>query len=141
MWGSEPGNQLVLKEENLSQYQDGIPLEILPAIYKEAVDLGRLLGYQYLWIDSLCIIQDSPSNWETEASKMASTYGNALCNLACIFPPDRFYPERRLDLRAYIPCVVRSVTTEMSGLYAIPENIYSRSSRLGFACKWHKPVD
>jgi hypothetical protein len=141
MWGSDPAHQLVLKEANLTQYQGGIPFETLPAIYKEAVTMTRLLGYKYLWIDSLCIIQDSPSDWESEASRMASTYGNALCNLACILPPDDFHPEWRLDPRAYIPCVIRPTTTETSGLYAIPENIYSRSFSQGFACKWHRPVD
>jgi hypothetical protein len=141
MWGSEPTKQLVLTEANLASYQDGIALETLPAIFRKAVSLTQLLGHEYLWIDSLCIIQDSLTDWEAEASKMASTYGNSLCNLTCIVPPDRFHQEQQHDPRVYIPCVVRPATVEGSGLYVMPEYIYSRSYKAGFACNWHRPLD
>jgi hypothetical protein len=103
MWGSEPTKQLVLTEANLASYQDGIALETLPAIFRKAVSLTQLLGHEYLWIDSLCIIQDSLTDWEAEASKMASTYGNSLCNLTCIVPPDRFHQEQQHDPRFIYP--------------------------------------
>jgi hypothetical protein len=124
MWGLEPTDQFILTEARLGSYQEGILLETLPAIFREAIHLTRLLGHEYLWVDSLCIVQDSPTDWEVEASKMASTYGNALCNLACLFPPDRFHPDRRRDPRAYVPCIVRPATTEVKGVYAISLDVY-----------------
>jgi hypothetical protein len=137
MWGLEPTRQLILKGENLNIYQEGIALELLPSIYKEAVRLTQILGYEYLWIDSLCIIQDSASDWEAEASKMASTYGNAICNLACLFPPDHFDNHLRSDPRSHIPCALRPATTQTYGVYALQEKIYSQLGSSGFACDWH----
>ena len=40
------------------------------------------MGVQYLWIDSLCIIQDSATDWEAEAARMGSYYSHALFNIA-----------------------------------------------------------
>ena len=40
------------------------------------------MGIAYLWIDALCIIQDSSEDWESEARTMADVYGNAHCSLA-----------------------------------------------------------
>ena len=35
------------------------------------------LGIRYLWVDSLCIIQDSAKDWEAESSQMTDIYGGA----------------------------------------------------------------
>jgi hypothetical protein len=48
-----------LSKENLEQFGEQIPWERLPKTFADAVTVTRLLGIQYLWIDSLCIIQDS----------------------------------------------------------------------------------
>lgn len=56
-------------------------IDELPATVKDAVKVTRELGFQYLWIDSICIIQDSPQDWATEASNMADVYANAYMTL------------------------------------------------------------
>jgi hypothetical protein len=40
------------------------------------------LGFQYLWIDALCIIQDSKSDWLVESSKMGDIYAQSALNIA-----------------------------------------------------------
>ncbi|KAH6675899.1 heterokaryon incompatibility protein-domain-containing protein [Halenospora varia] len=40
------------------------------------------LGYRYIWIDSLCIIQDDELDWQTESKNMASTYQNSVFTIA-----------------------------------------------------------
>lgn len=40
-----------------------IDIEFLPATFVDAVLLCRKVGFRYLWIDVLCIIQDDGSNW------------------------------------------------------------------------------
>ncbi|KAF4333012.1 heterokaryon incompatibility, partial [Fusarium beomiforme] len=44
------------------------------------------LGFRYLWIDCLCIIQgnslEARRDWEEEAKKMTSVYSNATCTIA-----------------------------------------------------------
>jgi hypothetical protein len=44
---------------------------------RRAVTVVWNLGLRYLWIDSLCIIQDDPLDWNTEATKMSLVYSNA----------------------------------------------------------------
>lgn len=49
-------------------------MQDFPATIKDAVVLTRALGICYLWIDALCIIQDSKEDWETESALMANIY-------------------------------------------------------------------
>jgi hypothetical protein len=44
--------------------------------------ISRLLGLQYLWIDSLCIVQDDAVDWQVESSKMAVIYENSYITIA-----------------------------------------------------------
>jgi hypothetical protein len=54
----------------------------LPKTFREAVLVANSLGVNYIWIDSLCILQDSDVDWKAESSMMDTIYGNALCNIA-----------------------------------------------------------
>jgi hypothetical protein len=46
------------------------------------MQLTLKLGFRYIWIDSLCIVQDDPADWETESSRMAEIYHGAILTLA-----------------------------------------------------------
>jgi hypothetical protein len=50
--------------------------------FKDVVAKAWYLGFRYLWIDSLCIIQDDSDDWEAEAARMASVYSNATLTFA-----------------------------------------------------------
>ncbi|KAL8391788.1 hypothetical protein RB595_002119 [Gaeumannomyces hyphopodioides] len=52
-------------------------LSELPPTFRDAVTVARALGISYLWIDSLCIVQDDKEDWEVESSKMATIYQHA----------------------------------------------------------------
>jgi hypothetical protein len=54
----------------------------LSATCKQVIEVSWRLGFRYLWIDSLCIIQDSLEDWQNEASKMMDVYSNSQCTLA-----------------------------------------------------------
>ncbi|CAO2649027.1 Nn.00g099760.m01.CDS01 [Neocucurbitaria sp. VM-36] len=58
----------------LEQRQEGMLTEEMPKTFREAVFITRRLGLRYLWIDALCIIQDSSEDWTSEAGKMAGIY-------------------------------------------------------------------
>jgi hypothetical protein len=64
--------------------QQNVPFKDLPKTFKHAVQVALSLGIAYLWIDSLCIIQDDTSDWELESAKMASIYAHSYLNLAAI---------------------------------------------------------
>lgn len=55
-WGE--GNTYKTTRETLEALQHGLDWESLPQTYRDAIMVTRALGYQYLWIDSLCIVQD-----------------------------------------------------------------------------------
>lgn len=59
-----------------------IPAELLPKIFSEAINITRRLRLKYIWIDSLCIIQDDDNDWQKEAAMMASVYGGSSINIA-----------------------------------------------------------
>ena len=76
-WVSGPMPQWVTRRDNFEERHGWFSLANLPASIVDAVRITRNLGMQYLWIDSLCIIQDSLEDWETQSSQMASIYNNA----------------------------------------------------------------
>lgn len=57
-----------------------IPWYTLTKTFQDAIYVTRYLGYQYLWIDSLCIMQDDPNDWANQAPLMGQIYGS--CTLA-----------------------------------------------------------
>ncbi|PVH68516.1 HET-domain-containing protein [Cadophora sp. DSE1049] len=60
----------------------GFDMPGMPKTFKDAIILTRTLGFRYIWIDSLCIIQDDTKDWEVEASKMCDVYSNATLTIA-----------------------------------------------------------
>ncbi|CAG8948679.1 hypothetical protein HYFRA_00001799 [Hymenoscyphus fraxineus] len=79
-WGSVPFKQLLI--ETLTSMTEGIDCDELPRTFREAIDFARHLDIQYIWIDSLCIIQNSVKDWEQESAQMEFVYRNAVCNIA-----------------------------------------------------------
>ncbi|RFU81216.1 hypothetical protein TARUN_963 [Trichoderma arundinaceum] len=71
-WGNTMPIQLITSK--LSEFTNGIAFKHLPATFRDAAALTLELGVSYVWIDSLCIIQDSSSDWLHEAQRMASVY-------------------------------------------------------------------
>lgn len=59
-----------------------IPVEKLPLTFKDGIDITRKLGLGYLWIDALCIIQDSEDDWLKESALMSSVYGGSTITIA-----------------------------------------------------------
>lgn len=71
-WGSKTLASLTAERE--TSFTKYFPHSSLQRTFQDAVELTMLLGYEYLWIDSLCIIQDSQSDWEHESSMMGRIY-------------------------------------------------------------------
>jgi hypothetical protein len=66
----------------IGQHEAQIAWEELPRTFQDAISFAHRLGYAYIWIDSLCIIQDSVDDWRREGSRMANTYQNSDLTLA-----------------------------------------------------------
>jgi hypothetical protein len=79
-WGQVP--ILTTTNSNLDDMKASIPLKQMPKTFREAVIVTRRLGLKFLWIDSLCILQDSKEDWMREASRMGDIYACAAMNIS-----------------------------------------------------------
>ncbi|KAM0168316.1 hypothetical protein ACHAPF_011115 [Botrytis cinerea] len=79
-WGKS--THLSTKKDTLNERKHAIPLNSLNKTYADAVRVTREVQMRYLWIDSLCIIQDFDEDWIEESSKMCFVYNNAKFNIA-----------------------------------------------------------
>jgi hypothetical protein len=79
-WGSYV--PLRLTTSTLEEFEDHLDLSALPKTFKDAIKITATLGIQYLWVDSLCIIQDSEQDWAEQAALMGDIYQNSWCNIA-----------------------------------------------------------
>lgn len=64
----------MLETSNLNRFQNSIPCSSLPATFRGGITITRNLGIQYVWIDSLCIIQDCRDDWEQESNNMGPIF-------------------------------------------------------------------
>ena len=58
-------------------------MSTLPKTFQDAIVMARRLGARYIWIDSLCIFQDSRDDWLRESSAMCDIYTRSQLNIAC----------------------------------------------------------
>jgi hypothetical protein len=87
-WGTPSASNPGFKTEthNYAMMQAGIVFESMPPLFRDAVVTTWKLGIHYLWIDSICIIQDSKDDWEAESAKMGLVYRNAYVTIAASVP-------------------------------------------------------
>ncbi|KAA8631237.1 hypothetical protein SMACR_08253 [Sordaria macrospora] len=88
-WGKK-GVPTRLLKENYATFLNGIQLSELPKTFQHAIEVTRKLNTRFIWIDSLCIIQNSPGDedWIQESAKMHQVYRNSFLNLAAGASPD-----------------------------------------------------
>ncbi|KAK1987613.1 heterokaryon incompatibility protein-domain-containing protein [Colletotrichum cereale] len=101
-WGQ--AKTLKLLKENKKQLQTGIEIATLPASYKEALNVLKGFNISFIWIDSLCIIQNSTDDWRAEAATMCDVYRNAVLNIsACAAAENSELSFKRRNLNTVQP--------------------------------------
>lgn len=86
-WGPNP-THLTLNSDNLDQFLLGIPNALLSKTFGDSILVAKRLGLQYIWIDSLCIIQDDTGDWDKEAAQMCNVYRYSSINITASGAPD-----------------------------------------------------
>jgi hypothetical protein len=78
------GRSLVftLTSKNIETLRTEIQMTELSQTFQDAITFARSIGIDYIWIDSLCIIQDSENDWHVEAARMGNVYRYGWCNIA-----------------------------------------------------------
>ncbi|KAK0627292.1 heterokaryon incompatibility protein-domain-containing protein [Immersiella caudata] len=83
-WGLPSQGPTTTMTTNLAQRRLRIPFPNLSRTFQDAVKITRELNYRYLWIDSLCIIQDDHDDWAREAGIMGGVYNGSVCTLCAL---------------------------------------------------------
>lgn len=112
VWGEGDNRSHCTLRENVMQriQPGGIEARELPRTIQEAIQLTRDLGKRFIWIDSLCIVQDSDSSWRLNAANMDLVYGNAYLTI-CAADGDN----SRVGLAALDP---QEADTPLKAVYA-----------------------
>ncbi|KAF2686025.1 HET-domain-containing protein [Lentithecium fluviatile CBS 122367] len=113
-WGGK--TPIMTTAQNFEEHLLGIP-QPLPQTFEDAVTITRELGLRYLWIDSLCIIQDSPDDWAIHAPHMAQVYG-----------------------KAYVTISADAAENSKEGFLVTPDREKSASASFLFTCDGHEAV-
>jgi hypothetical protein len=109
-WGNltkEQKDAFNTSRKNIDARFQGIDLKTLPQTYQDAVRVTRELDKQYLWIDSLCIIQGGDGDWQSESERMETVFRNAYCTIAASSAADSTVgflgPEKRARKYVKVP--------------------------------------
>ena len=106
VWGS--GAPVKLLRRNEPEFKQGIPFVTLPPTFADVFQLTDALGLSYLWIDSLCIIQDNLLDWEAESTAMCDVYRASTINIAASASVDcKGGLFRQRNPLSVTPCVFR----------------------------------
>ncbi|KAI1427701.1 heterokaryon incompatibility protein-domain-containing protein [Xylaria sp. FL1777] len=85
-WGPVMPHQLTTK--TIVAMKIAVPTSSLGKTFRDAARIALELGIHYIWIDCLCIVQDSDQDWAAESTQMHRIYGNSTCTIAATSASD-----------------------------------------------------
>ncbi|KAF2963604.1 hypothetical protein GQX73_g9968 [Xylaria multiplex] len=129
-WGPPEKAAVTIKTtaSTLQQFQAEIPWSSLTKTFRDAISITRRLGIQYLWIDSLCIIQGDTQDWAIESSKMTTVYSNAFIVVCASGASDG---DQGCFIRNRSASAEGVLRMECQGLKDTTSFVYARRSRRG----------
>lgn len=83
-WGKNHDQIKKLTKNTLNEMRCGFSEQELPQLFRDCITVTRRLGLRYIWLDSLCIIQDCSEDWSFEAGRMADVYRGSYCTIAAV---------------------------------------------------------
>ncbi|KAF4616182.1 hypothetical protein G7Y89_g15225 [Cudoniella acicularis] len=78
-WDASPS--LTLTTSNFAAFCNGQLISNLPQTFRDMITVARRFSIRYMWIDCLCILQDSAIDWAKESSTMRDVYANSVLNI------------------------------------------------------------
>jgi hypothetical protein len=85
-WGKLPMFKLTM--ERMKSFETNIEIKDLSRTFQDALRVLTYLGLEFLWIDSLCIVQDDPDDWNRESLLMSSVFGFSDISIAAASSTD-----------------------------------------------------
>jgi hypothetical protein len=163
-WGDIEAKPTSLVHDSLGGFRKDIPISDLSKTFRESLEVTTWLGYRHMWIDSLCILQDSDEDWRKEAARMGDIYRHSMCTIVAIGARDGrdglFFERNSLaftklplakskDRRQYVtryeawprPLLDRAWTIQER--YLSSRTLYFGSDMISWACRrseaWESP--
>ena len=96
--------------KNVESLKKRIDFASLPKTFQDSIFIARKLGVQYVWIDSVCIIQDDGEDWTHEAKTMGLVYQKAYLTISASQSPGdhaRFLTQNGGDDGCYVAILSR----------------------------------
>lgn len=84
-WGKE--RIITTTRATLTDRLEQIPIDSLSRTFRDAIHTCRKLDIRYIWIDSLCIIQDDKDDWTSESQQMCDIYRLAHFTISAAHAP------------------------------------------------------
>ena len=81
-WGTGRERHYITTRVNLADGYRHLQHDDMPLTIQHAFQVARRLHIRYIWVDALCIVQDSRADWHSEALKMGAIYSNAILTIA-----------------------------------------------------------
>lgn len=117
-WGEDTANVLKTTKNNIASHHDSIDLTRLPQTLQDAIYVCRGIKVPFLWVDSICIIQDDNADWNDQASQMKNIYANSHLTICALEPSscqDGFLGEQQYGQREWQRMVQLNVPIAAGG--------------------------
>ncbi|KAM5362611.1 hypothetical protein ACJZ2D_012440 [Fusarium nematophilum] len=129
-WGPPDRQPIRTIKQTISQMRTSIPWSILSAVFQDAIWVCDKLEVDYIWIDSLCIVQDDARDWEIESAKMAAYYSQAYLTIAAESSPDGTVPFLEEPTERWKPMIYSTVDQAGRPLTSVIREHYSLGAHM-----------
>lgn len=89
-WGGPENKRLISTVRSVHSHMQEIPWDNLPKTFQDAVIICRRMSVSYLWIDSLCILQEFDGMTDEEAQKTRTDFAQENSAMASIYRDSYF---------------------------------------------------
>ncbi|KFY45755.1 hypothetical protein V494_00801 [Pseudogymnoascus sp. VKM F-4513 (FW-928)] len=128
-WGGS--SPITTTTKTIGARMSGFSIDTVPKTFREAILVTRELGVRYLWIDSLCIIQDSHEDWEHEVARMGEVYANGQKGEVCHKLNDS---ESAIGLKRFKPNALDTRGWNLQERLLAPRILHLGISEIGWEC-------
>jgi hypothetical protein len=112
------------------EFKEAISSNVIPVLFQEAATICKELGIDFLWIDSICILQDDEDDWSLEAAKIAFIYENAAIVIAAstAATPGNSFLSTRSSLPKELPLRYKETTGNFTARISSKYGLHSSAS-------------
>jgi hypothetical protein len=127
-WGPDRSVISTLTIDNQQELKHSIDVSTLCPSFQDAIAITRGIGLRYIWIDALCIIQDSSDDWQHESAMMSAYYQGCLVMISAFSSISA--SERILRTRDLGPTTSIQIDGHQLGIRRLLQNATSVASHL-----------